>query len=283
MNPSAYLATMSGEEFTTFRNDGGGDEEEFFSKDINESRYFPCYKRKNNACSLRLTVALIVESTCLIICIILLASRPDCFQSPENETDTGTTTVTGPILSKQNVTEKANISGPEPINSLCFPCGEIEGNVTNNDTADAITLNREINMCCMEDVGNLKKLFFVIINEYYRNDDDRDSDEETDTTNQSEEAVGPVAGHGEGDPQSKAHYESTPLQFWTKREAAAHLFLDNTRLKSSNETVLPDIAGGYPEEVVFEIHTSDNNFIISCDVTIYLAVHQESVKRLIPL
>ncbi|OWF56726.1 hypothetical protein KP79_PYT20184 [Mizuhopecten yessoensis] len=91
-------------------------------------------------------------------------------------------------------------------------------------------------MCCMDQIGNLKKLFLLIINEYYRiavygltpNGQDAGSKH----SKEKLEAVGAVAGHIGFEATSTAE----TLNFWKQRKDAAHMFLDNRRLKSSNET-----------------------------------------------
>ncbi|OWF56724.1 hypothetical protein KP79_PYT20182 [Mizuhopecten yessoensis] len=191
-----------------------------------------CNKQRYKLC----TAVLIVVTTVEFIVICNILTRPDDCQRPQNETNAGTPPT---VLSIQHVNEENNVTDPEPINSLCFPCAEVGRNITNNDTGNIIKLDKKTNMCCMEDVGNLKKLFLLIINEYYRNvvhnsATDYQGPEANNSTNTEDpsEAVGAVAGYVGGSGREPS--TSAIPAFWTKRKVAAHMFLDNKLLRSSN-------------------------------------------------
>ncbi|XP_060070629.1 uncharacterized protein LOC132550557 [Ylistrum balloti] len=141
------------------------------------------------------------------------------------------TTTTSPVTS---------LDASASLNAVCFPCAEIGDNITNNDIGNLIKLDKETNMCCMENAGNLKKLFLLIINEYYRRIVYGSALTRKATgpnhTHSSTEVVGAAADAGGSDNAFEAPSVSKSLSFWKKREDAAHMFIDLERLDSSNET-----------------------------------------------
>ncbi|XP_069105269.1 uncharacterized protein [Argopecten irradians] len=162
------------------------------------------------------------------------------------------------LSASKTSTRQDNASDQVPnrdLDSLCFPCNAIGKNISSSDMGHIIRFDKETNLCCMEDVGNLKNFFLLIINEYYRNVEANSSessldrkDETATNSTESEDSdevqVGAVAGHVGGSNSKhlklKAPYISEPgnkvKDFWTKREAAAHMFLDNALLRNTNNT-----------------------------------------------
>lgn len=162
------------------------------------------------------------------------------------------------LSASKTSTRQDNASDQVPnrdLDSLCFPCNAIGKNISSSDIGHIIRFDKETNLCCMEDVGNLKNFFLLIINEYYRNVEANSSessldhkDETAANSTESEDSdevqVGAVAGHVGGSNSKhlklKAPYISEPgnkvKDFWTKREAAAHMFLDNALLRNTNNT-----------------------------------------------
>ncbi|XP_060070624.1 uncharacterized protein LOC132550553 [Ylistrum balloti] len=215
-----------------FKFDDGQIKYDSLSEDARKHLLLCNKPRKNVYLVLLLSVALIQFG---IICILIVRST-QCQSSDQDIAGSSQQ------MSAQHVAQKSTVIEPEPINSLCFPCAEIGRNITENDFGDIIKLDKKTNMCCMQDVGNLKKLFLLIVNEYYRNVKNISTNTDTnseanDEEKDSDEAVGPVAGYVGGSEQTtKAPSKPKPLSFWKKREIAAHLFLDNDILKHSNET-----------------------------------------------